>query len=270
MLGFGTTVAHRGGVRVPRMLCPVVLASLLAGCAPDTSEDVEASDDALVGGERSTNVESVGYLSLFTPREERLCTGTLIAPDVVLTAAHCFNHWTGRTEDLAFGIGQYGAGRTVPVSRVRVSPLYRTASGAVDHSHDVAYVVLSRRISIVRLAQIRRTGHRESCDYVTTGYGVHVEGHVPGSPIARGDDGERRALSACADQGFYWDNVIQAHSSNGTACNGDSGAPLRVRNTLDIVGVLSYTTGTCVPGQQFYFAPIALNLPFIDDALARR
>lgn len=87
----------------------LALLAIVAGCADDaSSEDDAASDESqLVGGEVTSgdpavvaiNIKSTGFT---------VCTGTLIAPRVVLTAGHCplSGIWVRRGSDVR-GLGLF-------------------------------------------------------------------------------------------------------------------------------------------------------------------
>ena len=78
-----------------------------------------------------------------------LCTGTLIAPDYVLTAGHCGSitgaavsspaAWPAAAIDVRIGSNKPGQGELVPVSRVIVEPNYLLNSG-----YDITLLQLSR------------------------------------------------------------------------------------------------------------------------------
>ena len=74
-------------------------------------------------------VEGVGRFE--TSTKGAFCTGTLVAQDIVLTAAHCVAKWTGETSpvtnEFSFRPGKLRASPAIGVKRVVLHPLYRRA-----------------------------------------------------------------------------------------------------------------------------------------------
>src|SRR5438067_1393093 len=100
--------------------------ALIAGCASttDAPDDSSNSEDQLVGGARDQRWSASGYL-VRGASMERLdtskvaCGATLIAPRVVVTAAHCVVD-AGAT--FAFGTGDVGTSSLVRVVERHAHP----------------------------------------------------------------------------------------------------------------------------------------------------
>ena len=83
----------RFAVRMKRGAFPVALVALSVGaCSANDpfarNDSFTANEDDIIGGRRDTEHEAVVYLGSET---KAWCSGTLIAPDLVLTAAHCLD-----------------------------------------------------------------------------------------------------------------------------------------------------------------------------------
>jgi V8-like Glu-specific endopeptidase len=66
-------------------------AALLASCAPAAAAELSAQNQAILNGHAADDDETFGTVGLLAGYEgdSWLCTGTLIEPDLVVTAAHC-------------------------------------------------------------------------------------------------------------------------------------------------------------------------------------
>jgi hypothetical protein len=265
---------------------------MAAGCAAPSEELGGEGSAAIIGGEESNAVPAIGYVANAGTNYggvffvDPFCTGTLIAPNVVLTAAHCADGAERSGAAIHFGIGDPRDKRVVSVTAPPVlHPAYDAAEdGLRDYSHDLAYLILDTPITDVPLATIRRTSHSGNCDYVSTGYGVFRDGHVHGATVDATEYGKRRSTATCGDAGYTAGarlvaeddaltipgGMIRTYSNGvGAPCVGDSGGPLRIRNTREIVGVLSQIEQrTCTANNVAFYAPIEPSLDFIEEALA--
>lgn len=261
------------------LMVATVALGLTSGCnAEDGSlaEPTADAPDAIVGGVETEAVAAIGYLTAVIEKDgepystDAFCTGSLIAPDVVLSAAHCFSEELLMPEGytfvgFAFGMGKIAAGNVTMVSEVESHPKY--AEG--DDQHDVAWLVLDRPVNDVTVAKVRRSAHLGNCDYAAIGYGVNKEGARKEDELAPDEYGVRKSIAMCADRGLV-KGMIQAYNGDrGTPCYGDSGGALRVKNTMEIIGVASSISSDCEKNGFAYYAPLAKNLEFIDEGLAQ-
>jgi len=223
-----------------------VLASSLfiLACTAPTSSPGSATQ-AIVDGERTNNDENavVAVLNRFGG----LCTGTLIAPRLVLTAKHCVQN-PGASEPNAPSAFIIGVGdninrlsSTYSASEVTTTPGVYTDRGGLGGALvgiDIALIVLSRDPGIDPYPVWREGSATDLVGETVRAVGF---GQTPG-----GGAGVKYHTTTRLDCiGCYGNsNVIY---TGPTICQGDSGGPLL---TLDnqVIGVSSFGSGGCGTG----------------------
>lgn len=249
--------------RAMRRLPRAVIAALIALCL------MAVPSQAVVGGRDASPGEypSVAEIT-FGPF---LCTGTLIAPNWVLSAGHCGSvtgaavatpaSWPAPLIDVRIGSVEPGAGERVPVSRVVMHPDYLLTSG-----YDISLLQLSRS-SANAPSNVAGAAERdlwEPGDLETiVGWGATEEG---GDLPDRLQEGEVPVTTDpfCADAYDDFDPVTMVcagYPEGGVdTCQGDSGGPMFGRTTageLRVVGATSFGEGCARPNRPGVYARVA-------------
>jgi hypothetical protein len=164
------------------------------------------------------------------------CSGTLIEPDVFLTAAHC------TAAAAAYGADPHDAYVTFDSVWDENASLHRgTYYLNPDYGHDmhdlndVAVIVLDEPVADITpallppeglLSDMKKAHELKGQQFVTVGYGT-LRDDKTGGPHALGDYGERYY----AEQTFlalkpYWLQIsMNPSTGSGGTCYGDSGGP---------------------------------------------
>lgn len=263
MKGPGGVTKMPPAVRSP--LLSLLLLSVV-GCSAPSSEDVEALDEAIVGGRVQNDTHpAVGYLAGAYDRAP-FCTATLVEPTIVVTAAHCVQYV--RASSLVFGTGKFDRRlRRTRVTQCVSNPRYRDTDWTSQY--DFAWCELASEP-----AGIEPMGFATSAPfdarYIALGYGQ-----------TDGDDedsaGPRKQLSVKRvdpeDEPLLegLERMIATTTPRGDTCFGDSGSPLlllRPDGTALVAGVLHGGVGDgdsdCTAGNISLYAPIWANRAFYD------
>jgi len=166
------------------------------------------------------------------------CSGTLIAPDVFLTASHCTvaaAAYGAKPEDVYVTFDPvYDDDATLHPGTYDINPKY----GHDMHDlHDVAVIILDEPVTDIDITpaqlppaglldDMKKAHELKGQEFVTVGYG-RLRNEKTRGPHAMGDAGERYY----AEQTFqalkpYWLQLsMNPSTDNGGTCYGDSGGP---------------------------------------------
>jgi V8-like Glu-specific endopeptidase len=219
--------------------------ALSSGCTID-GEDVGASQAQVVGGTATTAYPAVAFLySEFSDTDAaQLCSGTLITPRVILTAAHCVEFPGGAPERYLAYFGSTVLEETDPVgtepvdiTRYEYHPTWNIDD--LEGGHDIGLVLLSRPVQGIAPMRINRKPVDE-----LVGQDVHLVGW--GRTTGEGEDFgvKREATSRLSSAN---DLLIEYGSATANTCQGDSGGPnfMTIDGEEVIAGITSYGSVGC-------------------------
>lgn len=244
------------------MRVPLALCWLLCACAPT---ELGAGHQAIIGGVRDSGDPQVVLLVSYPPDESMYatCTAAVIAPRVLVTAAHCVdtpNH-PGHTYGVFVGDDASPYATTaqlkpslLPVDAVHAHPDYDPAPPFVA---DIGVVVTSQPLPVSALPIAR----------------APLPPSLPGQPARLVGYGQtqyqifnaQKYTATTTVAALPADDTVVVGDATRHSCLGDSGGPALVMldGTETIIGVDSYTesSGCKVPA---HYRRTDRYLPFLD------
>ena len=215
-----------------RLIITVTALGLLAFGAPAAAITYGSAD-----GNGHPNVGGLVAAEAYSDGTWIYCSGTLIAPKVFLTAAHCAE---GDRVRVTFD-SAYQDGDKVYAGTWHADPLY---NGAQSDPHDIAVVVLDSKPNITP-AKLPAAGSLwklpSNQQFTSVGYGAHEVTNSPGGHQYLYDDVRMVATGTLNSTNPAWLRIsMNPSTGDGGTCYGDSGGP----NFLGDSDVVAATTIT--------------------------
>ena len=234
----------------------------------------------IVGGTESIPHFRAYQASIQSSDGYHLCGGSIVAKNLILTAAHCLEGVDGESPNLQVRVGAHsltdGSGQAIKVAKTYTNLEYPNLA------KDIAILKLEQEITdsnakVIQLADqaFFDANINNGTNLVVSGWGALTQGgHSPDKlmevtvPYVSNDicnssaayDGQIQATEMCA--GF------QAGGKD--SCQGDSGGPLVYQNNNHFVqvGVVSWGDGCAVENKYGVYGDVAKLRSWIDSAMA--
>ena len=252
----------------------------LAAALPLTAPS--AAPQPIIGGDRVGATEWASVVAILgvvpgIQATATLCTGVLLDPRTVLTAAHCLDDAADYDEILVyFGDSIYttAPGRKTAAIAFGAHPDYCLDTCKVD-AHDFGYLTLAAAASGVEvIPPLVDQGEwdavmREGTEVVLVGFGATRDTSEEGAaPLTAGEYGIKRAVTTRFKRLTGAGTEFVAGSEGRDTCGGDSGGPAFARapdGGWRLIGITSRGELPCGAGNGVYGVPYAA-LPWIREA----
>lgn len=234
----------------------------------------------IVGGVR-TNVKAFPWQVSINRLGQHFCGGSVIADNLILTAAHCFQDaGTGSVNRKTLGQTMVTSGTSnlrLPVKRTHIARLLKpTGSGAYNHKNQKNDIVVLKTADKLAGRKIRLARPGETF----VGKRTYVSGFGLTSESGKKSDqmlytwGTVLPDEACTRvYGSTYDRktMLCAGDLKGgkDSCQGDSGGPLIVREPQGAIqiGIVSFGVGCARKGIPGVYTRVTTQMPFIQLAM---
>lgn len=251
-------------------LCAAVTALTLAFWASPAGAVIDGTDDT------ANRYENVGALQLQIDDEWfTFCSSTLVAEDVVLTAAHCTDFFTAPVGEEGLGVDDLRVSFDVEpgddstyygVDRIEIHPGWFEQPGGRGNSkylylappaQDIALIFLTEDVSGITPAPVADAGYLDTLDltsetFTVVGYGT--DGFVTGSLMSPNAvtvfDGIRsyQDVTVITEHDAFPDRFVKITAS---VCFGDSGGPLFHGDTVVALNTWTFSMRCSGPNLEY-------------------
>jgi hypothetical protein len=202
--------------------------------------------DRILGGVSDRDNEFPDCVAIGSD-EEWACSGTLVSPNVVITAGHCYPNFA---KQVFIGSSIFGRGEVIAVKRAVRHPDY----GKGGRHNDITVLLLEREVTSVKPRRIapsgtidqatnaRLVGYGTTNSMGSTGFGIRRKVDIPlASTNCRGLSDSVRARYGCDED---LELVAADPLARIDTCRGDSGGSLlvEVEGEWMLAGITSRAT----------------------------
>lgn len=263
---------------VPALCVSLLAATISAQAGPAKSDQIDNS--RIVGGKVSEPGRYPWMVSLRVGSGLHFCPGTLIAEDVVLTAAHCNRH-----SPKVARVGTFDIKANETFSEALTVRRTVTHPKSHEHKHDLGLVFLNGKS---RTTPIKLSSDPTPTGNVTVmGWGLNrkraptslnTAPKPPVSPAALQRDSRLRELdlnlrseASCREHyplRFDVGMICAGLPQDGQgACSGDEGGPLILKGTNTMVGVMSWTQWCGSLGYPSVYSSVGYYREWIEEQI---